>query len=112
MPLEPVGWSGFAPARQSLLISREEAVGKRLNLGRPERPDWWEVVGVVGDLRSESLSSDASPELYMPVTQTPPVIWPRSAILHNAAASTVEGMRELTVSAADRIATSGAACRS
>ena len=37
----------------------------------------------------------------------PPVIWPRSAILHSAAASIVAGIFELTVSTAARIATFG-----
>ncbi len=36
-----------------------------------------------------------------------PVIWPRSAILQSAAASSVERMSGLTVSTADRIATFG-----
>src|SRR4029077_11962042 len=36
-----------------------------------------------------------------------PVIWPRSAILHRAAASMVDGILEVTVSTADRIATRG-----
>ncbi len=37
----------------------------------------------------------------------PPLIWPRSAILHSAAASIVERIFEVTVSTADRIATLG-----
>ena len=37
----------------------------------------------------------------------PPVIWPRSAILHSAAASIVEGIFVVTVSTAERIATRG-----
>ena len=40
-------------------------------------------------------------------SSTPPVIWPRSAILHSAAASSVEGIRALTISTAARIATRG-----
>jgi hypothetical protein len=42
---------------------------------------------------------------------TPPVIWPRSAILHRAAASTVEWVFGFTVSTAERIATVGSQCR-
>jgi hypothetical protein len=38
-------------------------------------------------------------------SSTPPVIWPRSAILQRAAASTVEGTFGFTVSMADKIAT-------
>ena len=40
-------------------------------------------------------------------SRMPPVIWPRSAILHSAAASMVEGIFDVTVSTADRIATRG-----
>ena len=42
-------------------------------------------------------------------SSTPPVIWPRSAILQSAAASMVEGIFDVTVSTADRIATAGRA---
>ena len=37
----------------------------------------------------------------------PPVIWPRSAILHSAAASSVERILGLTVSTAESTATRG-----
>ena len=40
-------------------------------------------------------------------SSTPPVIWPRSAILQSAAASSVDWMSGETVSTADRIATRG-----
>ena len=40
-------------------------------------------------------------------SSTPPAIWPRSAILHSAAASMVLGMLGVTCSTADRIATRG-----
>src|SRR5262249_23849905 len=40
-------------------------------------------------------------------SRMPPVIWPRSAILHSAAASMVEGIFEVTVSTAERTATRG-----
>ena len=42
-------------------------------------------------------------------SSTPPVIWPRSAILQSAAASMVEGILVVTVSTAERIATFGVA---
>ena len=42
-------------------------------------------------------------------SRMPPVICPRSAILHSAAASIVAGIFELTVSTAARIATFGRA---
>src|SRR4029453_11518295 len=40
-------------------------------------------------------------------SSTPPVIWPRSAILHRAAASMVDGILDVTVSTAETMATRG-----
>ena len=40
-------------------------------------------------------------------SRRPPSIWPRSAILHSAAASMVDGILLVTVSTADRMATLG-----
>ena len=40
-------------------------------------------------------------------SSSPPLIWPRSAILQSAAASSVAGIFEFTVSTAARIATFG-----
>ena len=51
--------------------------------------------------RSIALSKASGP------SSTPPVIWPRSAILQSAAASIVDGILDVTVSTADRIATRG-----
>ena len=48
-----------------------------------------------------ALSSASGP------SSRPPLIWPRSAILHKAAASSVLGIFGLTVSTAARIATRG-----
>jgi hypothetical protein len=42
-------------------------------------------------------------------SSTAPVIWPRSAILHRAAASMVEGILVVIVSTAERMATLGVA---
>jgi hypothetical protein len=50
---------------------------------------------------SMALSKASGPSM------SPPVICPRSAILHSAAASMVEGILVVTVSTADRIATRG-----
>ena len=44
-------------------------------------------------------------------SNTAPVIWPRSDILHRAAASMVDGIFDVTVSTADKIATFGTAIR-
>lgn len=50
----------------------EEAIGKRLKLGKPEggpNPDWMVIVGVVADVRHQTLDGEAGPDLYMPSLQ-------------------------------------------
>ena len=49
-----------------------DAIGKRLKLGKAEsglNPDWLVIVGVVGDVRHQSLDGDAGPDFYMPSLQ-------------------------------------------
>jgi putative ABC transport system permease protein len=52
----------------------EEPVGKRINLGgtTPDgQPSWWEIVGVVADVRSLELNTEPSPEIYTSYLQDP-----------------------------------------
>ncbi|HYY98056.1 MAG TPA: ABC transporter permease [Pyrinomonadaceae bacterium] len=52
----------------------EEAVGKRINTGAtaPDgQPAWFEIVGVVADVRSLELSSEPEPEIYTSYLQDP-----------------------------------------
>jgi putative ABC transport system permease protein len=49
-----------------------DAVGQRLKLGKPEggpNPDWLMIVGVVADVRHQSLDGEAGPDLYLPSLQ-------------------------------------------
>ncbi|HYC49537.1 MAG TPA: ABC transporter permease [Gemmatimonadaceae bacterium] len=67
-------------------VSAREVLGRRINVMAPKRdqPLWWEVVGVVGNLKSAALSADVRPEFYIPVAQTPEMLWPyiqRSLVL-------------------------------
>ena len=68
-------------------------------------------VGIAGDLGVMPLIRAASLLIALSnasgPSSMPPVICPRSAILHSAAASIVAGIFELTVSTAARIATFG-----
>jgi putative ABC transport system permease protein len=58
----------------------ENPIGKRFACceegpkGRMD-PVWHEVVGVVGDVRSQGLDQDVQPEFYLPLTQMPPSAW-------------------------------------
>ena len=47
------------------------ALGKRLNLGTPEKPDWWEVVGEAANVKAFGLERPALPTLYRPLEQHP-----------------------------------------
>ena len=55
----------------------EDAVGKRVKLGKPGStwssaspdPDWMTIVGVVADVRHQSLDGEAGPDIYKPSLQ-------------------------------------------
>jgi predicted permease len=54
----------------------ESALGKRFGLLRDSAGGllWWEIVGIVGDVRETGLREPPRPEMYMPLAQTPPII--------------------------------------
>jgi predicted permease len=47
----------------------EEAVGRRIHLGTRRPPVWFEIVGVIGDVRQEKLEREAPPLMYLPHMQ-------------------------------------------
>lgn len=48
----------------------EDAVGKRIAVGRIRKPeDWVQVVGVVKDVRQFELTAEPKPQMYLPYTQ-------------------------------------------
>jgi putative ABC transport system permease protein len=54
----------------------EEPIGKRLKLGSPDQQHTWggiwlTIVGVVGDVRSQSLETEAQPEMFLSYLQNP-----------------------------------------
>ncbi len=48
----------------------EEVVGKRIHLGTRRPPVWFEIVGVVGDVRQLKLESESPPLAYVPHLQS------------------------------------------
>jgi predicted permease len=56
-------------ARQYL--GESTPIGKRLNLGTPEKPEWWEVIGEVGNVKAFGLERPDLPTLYRPYEQLP-----------------------------------------
>jgi putative ABC transport system permease protein len=64
-----------ADAPRALLINErmaerffagEDPVGKRLDLGDGAKNGYWEIVGVVGNVKHEGLDEEQSPEVYAP----------------------------------------------
>ncbi|HEX8137725.1 MAG TPA: ABC transporter permease [Pyrinomonadaceae bacterium] len=49
----------------------EEPLGKRLGFDEAEKQVWWEVVGVVGNVKHKRLDLEAKPELFFPYEQQP-----------------------------------------
>jgi putative ABC transport system permease protein len=49
----------------------EDPVGKRVNLGNPEKTPWITIIGVVGDVRRAGLDKELYPQMYVPAAQTP-----------------------------------------
>ncbi|MGI9107939.1 MAG: ABC transporter permease [Pyrinomonadaceae bacterium] len=48
-----------------------DPLGQRLNFGGDEEKDWPEIVGVVGNIKHESLTEEIEPEAYAPLAQQP-----------------------------------------
>jgi predicted permease len=55
----------------------EDPIGKRLSTWTrdPATPEWREVVGVIGDVRSSGPDTPPRPELFLPFTQPPVTAW-------------------------------------
>jgi putative ABC transport system permease protein len=47
----------------------EDPIGKRMNLGNADNPNWYTVVGIVQDTRQRSLGADPYPQMYAVNTQ-------------------------------------------
>jgi predicted permease len=61
-------------ARQ--IFGNESPIGHRISgWTKAEAPEWREIVGVIGDMRSFGRDADAQPEIYMPMTQRPGGAW-------------------------------------
>ena len=74
----------------------EDAIGKVLKQGFPERPGTWrEVVGVVGDMKFEGVTEPTTMQVYMPMVQNAPgeyTLLVRAAVAPTALRTQVEGV--------------------
>ncbi|HZE12304.1 MAG TPA: ABC transporter permease, partial [Chthoniobacterales bacterium] len=48
-----------------------DAVGKRLGFDDGSQQKWWEIIGVIGNVKHERLDSVSKPEVYFSATQEP-----------------------------------------
>jgi putative ABC transport system permease protein len=48
-----------------------DPVGEELNLGTGEKPDWWRIVGVTGDVRALGQDQPIHPDIYTDFDQQP-----------------------------------------
>lgn len=46
-----------------------DPIGEELNLGTPAKPDWWQIVGVTGDVKAFGQDQATHPEIYRPFDQ-------------------------------------------
>jgi predicted permease len=49
----------------------KDPVGEELNLGSADKPDWWRIVGVVGDVKAFGQDQPTHDDIYRPFDQQP-----------------------------------------
>ena len=57
----------------------EDPIGKRLNLGSDKEPDWYQIVGVAGDVKYNGVADDVQPAIYLAAQQAP--MWGLSLVI-------------------------------
>jgi putative ABC transport system permease protein len=56
---------------QRRFFPSEDPLGKRLNLSTEGQPDWYQIVGVVGDVKYNGLADEVQPAIYLAAEQSP-----------------------------------------
>jgi len=49
----------------------KDPIGEELNLGSADKPDWWRIVGVTGDVKSFGQDQPTHADIYRPLDQKP-----------------------------------------
>lgn len=52
-------------------FKERDPVGEELNLGTADKPDWWRIVGVTGDVKSFGQDQPTHADIYRPFDQQP-----------------------------------------
>src|SRR5207249_6733887 len=47
----------------------EDPIGKRFNNGDEKEPEWWEIVGIVKDVKAFGLDTETHADIYRPFEQ-------------------------------------------
>jgi putative ABC transport system permease protein len=56
-------------ARQ--FFAGKDPIGQELNLGSADKPDWWHIVGVTGDVKAFGQDQPTHADIYRPFEQVP-----------------------------------------
>ncbi len=54
-----------------LYFKGREPIGEELNLGTADKPDWWQIVGVTGDVKAFGQDQATHADIYRPFDQLP-----------------------------------------
>lgn len=58
-----------------LYFHGRDPIGKELNLGTPEQPSWWRIIGITGDVKAFGQDQPTHADIYQPFSQQPfPII--------------------------------------
>jgi predicted permease len=52
-------------------LKEKNPIGEELNLGSADKPDWWRIVGVVGDVKAFGQDQPTHDDIYRPFGQDP-----------------------------------------
>jgi ABC-type antimicrobial peptide transport system permease subunit len=52
-------------------LKGKDPIGQELNLGSVDKPDWWRIVGVVGDVKAFGQDQPTHNDIYRPFGQDP-----------------------------------------
>jgi putative ABC transport system permease protein len=55
----------------TLYFKGKDPVGEELNLGAADKPDWWQIVGVTGDVKAFGQDQPTHADIYLPFNQAP-----------------------------------------
>jgi len=59
----------------------QNPLGKRLKIGNDQTQPWRTVVGIAGNVRTQGQYAPFIPEIYVPYTQYPWILWPRNILV-------------------------------